>query len=40
MTPLLVEGNILSFIDDLSGGSIKKTNPNIISKSLPLKNHY
>ena len=33
----LNEGNILSFGDDLSGGSIKKPNLNLISKLLPLK---
>ena len=39
IAPLLNEGNILSFGDDLSGGLIKKnkTNPNLFSKLLPLK---
>ena len=37
IAPLLNEGNIWSFKDDLSGGSIKKTKPNLISKLLSLK---
>ena len=37
IVPPLNEGNILSIGDDLSGGSIKKTSPNSISKLLPLK---
>ena len=36
IVPLLNEGNILSFGDNLSTSLIKKTNPNFISKLLPL----
>ena len=36
-TLYLNEGNILSFGDNLSEGSIIKTNPNLISRMLPLK---
>ena len=35
--PLSNEGNILSFGDDLSGGLIKTTNPNLILKLFPHK---
>ena len=37
ITPLLNEGNILSFENDLNDGPTKKTNPNSISTLLPLK---
>ena len=37
IAPLANEGNIMSFQDDLSGGSLNKNQPNLISKLLPLK---
>ena len=35
--PLLKEGNLLLFGDDLSGGLIQKATPILVLKMLPLK---